>query len=411
MTFFRNLTLTLAMLIGIGMHCETFVLDGAPVYSDATGHGYDRTPIPAKGSNRPYYYSVKVPDGNYRVTVDLGSDSRAANTTVRAESRRLFVENLPTKKGESVKKTFIVNKRSPRISDTERVKLKQREKTKLDWDDRLTIEINGSAPACRSITVEPADSAVTTVFLCGNSTVVDQENEPWASWGQMIPRFFDQEVSVANFAESGESARSFIAAGRLKRALRDARPGDWFFVEFGHNDQKIKGSGHGAFYSFMSNLKFFIDEVRAKGANIVFVTPTRRRVFNSYGQSVNTHEDYPEAMRFIAGRENVPLIELNGMTARLYEALGTEGSKKAFAHYPAGTFPGQAQALEDNTHFNTYGAYQVAKCVIEGMRSAAPGLAEHLIDAPAYDPSRPDAVDEFFWPLSPYCEVEKPDGN
>lgn len=389
----------------------TYVLDNATRYDDNRGYGYDRTPTPAPNSTDPYYYSVKLPDGNYKVTVELGSDRRAANTTVRAESRRLLVENLPTKKGETVKKTFIVNKRSPYISDSESVRIKDREKSKLDWDDLLTFEINGSAPACRSITIEPADSTVTTVYLCGNSTVVDQENEPWASWGQMVTRFFDDNVAVANYAESGESASSFISAKRLQRALRDARPGDWFFVEFGHNDQKIKGSGKGAFYSFMTNLKFFIDEVRGKGANIVFVTPTRRRVFNEYGASVNTHEDYPDAMRWIAEKENVPLIELNGMTAKLYEAMGTDGSKKAFVHYPMGSFPGQDRKLEDNTHFNPYGAYQIGKCVIEGMRGAAPGLFSHVVDFESYDPSNPDAVEEFYWAPAPFCEVAKPDGN
>lgn len=389
----------------------TYVLDNATRYDDNRGYGYDRTPTPAPNSTDPYYYSVKLPDGNYKVTVELGSDRRAANTTVRAESRRLLVENLPTKKGETVKKTFIVNKRSPYISDSESVRIKDREKSKLDWDDLLTFEINGSAPACRSITIEPADSTVTTVYLCGNSTVVDQENEPWASWGQMVTRFFYDNVAVANYAESGESASSFISAKRLQRALRDARPGDWFFVEFGHNDQKIKGSGKGAFYSFMTNLKFFIDEVRGKGANIVFVTPTRRRVFNEFGASVNTHEDYPDAMRWIAEKENVPLIELNGMTAKLYEAMGTEGSKKAFVHYPMGSFPGQDRKLEDNTHFNPYGAYQIGKCVIEGMRGAAPGLFSHVVDFESYDPSNPDAVEEFYWAPAPFCEVAKPDGN
>lgn len=390
---------------------ETYMLDNQTRYDSVKGYGYDRIPTPAAGSTDPYYYSVRVPDGNYKVTFDLGSDKRAANTTVRAESRRLLVENLPTKKGESVKKTFIINKRNPRISDKERVTLKPREKSKLNWDDVLTFEINGSAPACRSITVEPADTSVTTVYLCGNSTVVDQEYEPWASWGQMLPRFFDDQVAVANYAESGESALNFINAKRLKRALRDARPGDWFFVEFGHNDQKIKRSGSGAYYSFMTNLKTIMDEVKKKGANIVFVTPTRRRVFDSYGSTVNTHEDYPDAMRWIAEKENVPLIELNGMTARLYETLGVEGSKKAFAHYPMGSFPGQEQALEDNTHFNPYGAYQISKCVIEGMRTAAPGLFMHIVDFDSYDPSRPDSVGDFYWAPAPFCENEKPEGN
>lgn len=402
----------IAAATGIGVHAETYVMDNATRYDSVSGHGYDMVATPSRGSSDPYYYSVKVPDGNYKVTLELGDDRRQGVTTVRAESRRLLVENCPTRRGEKVVRTFAVNKRSPYISDKENVRLKKRELGKLDWDDRLTFEINGSAPALRSITIEPADTAATTtVYLCGNSTVVDQEYEPWASWGQMIPRFFDDGVAVANYAESGESAASFIGARRLKRALRDARPGDWFFVEFGHNDQKRKGVGDGAFYSFMTNLKIFLDEVKKKDCNLVFVTPTRRRVFDSYGSTVNTHEDYPEAMRFIAGREGVPVIELNGMTGDFYEALGPDRSRKAFVHYPAGSFPGQDTALEDNTHFNPYGAYQVAKCVIKGMREAAPALYLHVRDFDGYDPSRPDDPNTFVWAPAPLSEVAKPDGN
>lgn len=409
-----NLVVAVATMCGtsVGAHAEKYVMDGATRYDDSRGYGYDIIETPSKNSQAPYYYSVKVPDGNYRVTLELGSDSRPGVTTVRAESRRLLVENRSTRRGEKVSETFTVNKRSPYISEKENVRLKKREVGKLDWDDRLTFEVNGEAPALRSITIEPADTAVTTtVYLCGNSTVVDQEYEPWASWGQMLPRFFDADVAVANYAESGESAASFLGARRLKRALKDAGKGDWFFVEFGHNDQKRKGSGDGAFYSYMTNLKIFIDEVRKKGCNIVFVTPTRRRVFDAYGRTVNTHEDYPEAMRFIAAREGVPVIELNGMTASLYEALGPDDSRKAFVHYPAGSFPGQDTALEDNTHFNPYGAYQVAKCVINGMRQAAPSLYLHVRDFDGYDPSHPDDFTKFVWAPSRLSEVAKPDGN
>ncbi|MDE6078932.1 MAG: rhamnogalacturonan acetylesterase [Duncaniella sp.] len=407
----KSALLLLLAAMSASASAETYYPASSSAWDGTSGIDFSTSAPKSDRDTSPYYYSVALPDGNYRVTLEIGSDKRAAETTVRAESRRLLVENLPTRKGETVRKTFTVNKRTPIISDNDRVRIKEREKTKLDWDDRLTFEINGKAPALKSITITPADSTVTTVYLCGNSTVVDQEEEPWASWGQMVPRFFDENVSIANYAESGESANTFIAAGRLRRALRDARPGDWFFVEFGHNDQKQRGPGKGAWYSFATSLKTFVDEARLKGCNIVFVTPTRRRVFDTYGASVNTHEDFPDAMREVAAREGVPVIELNGMTARLYETLGTEDSKCAFVHYPAGTFPGQKAALADNTHFNPYGAYQVAKCVIEGMRTAAPALFSHVVDFTTYSPSSPDDFATFFWAPAPIADTTKPDGN
>ena len=117
-------------------------------------------------------------------------------------------------------------------------------------------------------------------------------------------------------------------------------------------------------------------------------------------------------MRWLAAKENVPLIDLNEMTRTLYEAMGVEASKKAFVHYPAGTYPGQDKALEDNTHFNPYGAYQIAKCMIEGMKKAEIDLIQYLReDYQPYDPAHPDAVENFHWNDSPFTEIEKPDGN
>ena len=281
----------------------------------------------------------------------------------------------------------------------------------MNWDDKLTLEFNGSVPVCESITIEPADTTVTTVFLCGNSTVVDQDNEPWASWGQMIPYFFDTNVCIANYAESGESANTFIAAGRLKKALSQMKKGDYLFMEFGHNDQKQKGPGKGAYYSFMTSLKTFIDEARLRGAHPVLVTPTQRRSFGPDGHIRDTHEDYPEAMRWLAEKENVPLIDLNEMTRTLYEAMGVEPSKRAFVHYPAGSYPGQTQDFADNTHFNPYGAYEIARCIVEGLKTQVPDLARHLKPFPAFDPARPDNPDNFHWDDSPFTEIEKPDGN
>lgn len=404
-------------LLGLGLSAtaqtgtKTYLLDEAPRYSEETGYGYDLVETPTKDSKSPFFFSVRVPDGNYKVTVRLGSRKQAGITTVRAESRRLFIESVPTKKKEFIERTFIVNKRNTHIDGNEYVRIKPREKRKLNWDDKLTLEFNGSAPVCESITIEPADTTVTTVFLCGNSTVVDQDNEPWASWGQMIPYFFDTNVCIANYAESGESANTFIAAGRLKKALSQMKKGDYLFMEFGHNDQKQKGPGKGAYYSFMTSLKTFIDEARLRGAHPVLVTPTQRRSFDPDGHIRDTHEDYPEAMRWLAEKENVPLIDLNEMTRTLYEAMGVEPSKRAFVHYPAGSYPGQTQDFADNTHFNPYGAYEIARCIVEGLKTQVPDLARHLKPFPAFDPARPDNPDNFHWDDSPFTEIEKPDGN
>lgn len=368
---------------------------------------YDLSP-----SQEPQFISVDVPDGNYLVTVTLGSKKKSGETTVRAESRRLFLENVPTKKGETKQYSFVVNKRNRYIEGGDSVRIKPREYKKLNWDDKLTLEINGRDPVCSHVRIEPAPEDVTTVYLCGNSTVVDQDDEPWASWGQMIPRWFDTNVAIANYAESGESASNFIGVKRLKKILSLIKPGDYLFVEFGHNDQKQKMPGSGAYYNFSTALKTYVDEARSRGAIPVFVTPTQRRSFDENGRIKETHGDYPEAMEAVARRENVPVIDLHSMTRTFYETMGVEPSKRAFVHYPAGTYPGQDKALADNTHFNPYGAYEIAKMVVEGMRKANLPLAEHIVaEYESYDPANPDSADGFFWAESPSSDVLKPDGN
>lgn len=382
-----------------------------PVYSDGAGYGYDVIAAPQK-AGQPFFFSVKVPDGNYRVTVVLGSKKKDAITTVRAESRRLMVENCATRKRQQKTFTFIVNKRSPQIDSKHSVRLKDREREYLDWDDRLTLEFAGVNPSVSTVTIEPDDKA-TTVFLCGNSTVVDQSREPWASWGQMITRWFGPEVAISNHAESGLTAGSFLASNRLDKVLAMMKKGDYVVCEFGHNDQKEKGPGSGAWYNFQYNLKRFIDQVRQKGGNIIFVTPTQRRRFDdSKTKIVETHGDYPDAMRDVARREQVPLIELHDMTRTFFETLGYENSKRALVHYPMGSFPGQARELADNTHFNPYGAYEVAKMVVMGMKKLQLPIVAYLrSDWKDFDPAHPDDFKTFVWYPAPLRDTTKPDGN
>ena len=369
--------------------------------------------------NSASYFSVQVPDGNYRITVTVGSKKRKAETVVRAESRRLMVENVKTARGQLIDCSFIVNKRSPRFLMTtkdgvreETVRLKDREKSYLNWDDSLTLEFNGPAPAVSRIRIEP-DTTATTIFLCGNSTVVDQNAEPWASWGQMIPRWFDSRVAVSNHAESGLTARSFLAGNRLEKILTMMRPGDYVVCEFGHNDEKEHLPGDGAWYHYVYNLKVFVDKVRQAGGHIIFCTPTQRRFWQDDNRHIkDTHGDFPAAMRSVAERENVPIIDLNEKTRTFFETLGYEDSKRALVHYPANTYPGQDQPLADNTHFNPYGAYEVAKMVVQGMIDLNLPVVNGLRDDwKPFDPAHPDDFNLFRWYDAISLDTRKPDGN
>ena len=408
------------------------------MYSEAVGYGYDVVEAPTAKSVSPFYFSVKVPDGNYRVSVRLGSKKSGGETTVRAESRRMIIEKCVTKKGEFRDFSFVINKRCVDIpsfkgvdgKDTkpDKVRIKPGEVGSLTWDEKLTLEFNGASPCVQSITIEP-DTIATTVFLCGNSTVVDQGKEPWASWGQMFTRWFVEQgepvrggkspfkgdlegLSIANYAESGLTATSFMAQNRLQKILSVIKEGDYVICEFGHNDEKEKGPGTGAWYHYTVALKKFVDMVRAKKGNIIFCTPTQRRFFDAEGKIKNTHGDFPAAMKAVAEREKVPLIDLSAETKTLFEAMGTEGSKHLLVHYPMGTFPWQEKKFSDNTHFNPFGAYEVSKLVVMGLKRLNSPLVKYLTsDWTDFSPSKPDDWQTFYWPLSPVYDGKKPDGN
>ena len=365
--------------------------------------------------NRPQHFAVQVPDGNYRVTLTLGSPERAAETVVRAENRRLMLERVTTKKREQRQISFCVNKRTPYINKGMNVKIKDRERDYKTWNDSLDLEFAAS-PAVTRIVIEP-DTTAQTVYLCGNSTVTDQPYDPYCSWGQMLPCWFDDKVCISNHAESGLTARTFIASNRLEQVCSHLRAGDIVICEFGHNDEKEHRPGDGAWYHYIYNLKIFIDRVRQCGADIIFCTPTQRRFFEDDGKTIrSTHGEFPAAMRSIAERENVPCIDLTSMTTTFYQALGAEGSKKSLVHYSAGTFRGQSSTLADNTHFNPYGAYEVAKMVIEGMHNISipsiNNLLSHLRTEWTYfDVSKPDSPASFHWCWSDLSDTRKPDGN
>ncbi|MBS1654904.1 MAG: rhamnogalacturonan acetylesterase [Bacteroidetes bacterium] len=368
-------------------------------------------------SKKPFFFSVVLPEGNYDVKLILGDSKGTSATTVRTECRRLMLPNIRTKNREVITKKFTVHIRDSLIRGAEgaivdKVHLKPREFSFLHWDNKLTIEFNDSIPKVCAVEITPNKSA-TTIFLAGNSTVVDQDKEPWAAWGQMFPSFLiPGKVVVANYAESGETLKAFKRENRLAKVWSMAKPGDYIFIEFAHNDQKPGGNHLDPFTTYKETLKEWIGEARRRKMIPVLVTSMHRRNFDSSGHIVNTLSDYPEAMRQTAKEEKVMLIDLNAMSKILYEAWGEKESVKAFVHYPANTFPNQPEELKDNTHFNPYGAYELASCIISSIKAQNLPLVKFIKkDIPAFDPVHPMPVEKFYWPGCPLVSVVKPDGN
>lgn len=377
-------------------------------YSAARGYGYEPDALP--DGTHPFYFSLDLPEGNYKVTVTLGDDKEAANTTVKAELRRLMLEDVKTAPGETVTRSFIVNLRTPQIAPVANiaageVKRKAPRETEVeawDWDRRLTLEFNGVHPSVRTLEITPVN--VPTLFLLGDSTVCDQPAEPYDSWGQMLPRFFKPGIAVANHGESGETYRDSIGRRRLEKILSLMKPGDMLLMQFGHNDQKqIKAGKGGPFTTYKAEIKTHVDAVRARGGLPVIVSPMERRGFDAEGKVIPSLIEYAEAARQAAQELHVPFIDLNTMSKTFYEALGPEGSKTAFAEPTPGHL--------DNTHHDSYGSYELAKMVVLGLRQAKVPAADYIVDGFGFDPAHPDPAAGFDVPPSPHHTTQRPLGD
>ncbi len=367
------------------------------LYSAETGYGFEpgaEVSAPASGnyvaSDKPFYFSAKVPEGNYKVTALFGDGTNESVVTVKAELRRLMLEKVPVAPGTKVSRTFIVNIRTPMISESNHVHLKPREQASeiWAWDEKLTLEFNGTHPCLRGLEIEKA--AVPTVFLMGDSTVCDQPAEPWNSWGQMLPRFFKPEIAVANHSESGETVADSLRAQRLEKIFSLLKPGDYLFVQFGHNDMKSRATN--ALESYKADLKKVVERTRSLGGTPVLVTSMERK----NGLEAPTLMGYPDAMREVAKDENCALIDLNAMSLVFYKALGADLDK----------------AFQDGTHHNNFGSYELAQCVVEGIKQDKLPLAKFFVaDFKGFDPAHPDSLADFQMPVSPVRSSEKPLGN
>ncbi|MPT30480.1 MAG: rhamnogalacturonan acetylesterase [Chryseobacterium sp.] len=365
-------------------------------------------------SEKPFYFSVTIPEGNYNITINLGDSKGTSKTTVRVENRRLMLNDINTKQGEIVEKQITVHVKDSIIRNQNGekigiVKLKPRENKYLHWDNLLTIEFNDKTPKVSSVVIQP-NTAAKTIYITGDSTVVDAQYEPWASWGQMFPYFLvPNQVVVANYAESGETVKAFEDRHRIDKIWNEIKPGDYLLIQFGHNDQK---AGNSIKSGYRKRLKEWISKAKELGAIPVLVTSMNRRIFDENNKIVNTLDDFPDAMREIAKEENVDLIDLNAMSKTLFEAMGPENSKKAFVYYPANNYPNQPTVLADDTHFNTYGAYELAKCVVKSIVDQNLPLKKYISkNYKSFNPNKPDDIDKFHWPESIFMESLKPDGN
>ncbi|WP_395091960.1 rhamnogalacturonan acetylesterase [Armatimonas sp.] len=337
----------------------------------------------------PPSFAVAVPEGNYDFELNL---TGPGEVSVKAEMRRLVLEPTKLAAGESKTVKCTLNVRTPKLPSGELVRLKKDEIGHLDWDELLNLEFLCPPGCLKELCVTPNPKAP-TLYVAGDSTVTDQSKAPFAAWGQMLPRFFQPGIAIANHAESGESLKSFVGERRLAKIESTIRKGDYLFIQFTHNDQKPGASFVEPFTTYQEELRRFMAVAQKVGAIPVLVTSMYRRRFDAAGKLINTLGDYPEAMRQLAKAESVVLIDLNAHSKTLFEALGPELSKRAFVH---------TETIKDDTHFSNYGAWLLAQCVVEALRTSTLPLKHQLAaDIRPFDPAKPPAPGSWRLPEAP----------
>ena len=232
-----------------------------------------------------------------------------------------------------------------------------------------------------------AETPKTQIFLIGDSTMADKPDltKPERGWGMYFGQFFDQNVRIQNLGVNGRSTKSYLRQGLWGKALEQMKPGDWVFIQFGHNDSKVEDSTRSAPAQtlYRALLTKFVQEARQKGATPVLLTPVGRRYFDDKGQRKDDHGEYPGVVREVGKAQKVPVIDLHEKSWALYSKLGEEGTRPLFWSYLNGYYQPNPvpPAKNDNTHFSAYGAEQVAAMVVQGVAEQKLGLMSHLLPA------------------------------
>ena len=247
---------------------------------------------------------------------------------------------------------------------------------------------------------------VTTIFIIGDSTAAKKDlstGSPERGWGMALQCFFDDTfIRVDNHAVNGRSSKSFIDEGRWQKVLDKIQPGDYVIIQFGHNDEKPKPARHtdpGSTFDY--NLAKFVRETREKGGIPVLMNAVVRRNFakkavkndddealrnttfkdapqQMEGDSlIDTHGLYRVAPRDVAVRMNCHFIDANKITHDLEQSLGVEGSKKLHMWYKPGEHPALPAGRQDNTHYNIYGAHEVAQRLADALCNEIPLLRKY----------------------------------
>ncbi len=214
----------------------------------------------------------------------------------------------------------------------------------------------------------------TTIYTIGDSTMADKikpNENPETGWCQVLPSFFDlNQVAIDNRAVNGRSTKSFIKEKRWDSVYNSLQPGDYVFIQFGHNDAKVADSSRYAnpHTTYRHNLIRFVTETRAKGAIPILFSSIARRNFNEQGVLIGTHGDYPLETRLVAQEYQVPFIDLEYFSKQLEQSYGVEKSKELHLFFKAGEHPYYPEGKSDDTHLSRKGATEIATIAVRELK-------------------------------------------
>lgn len=220
-----------------------------------------------------------------------------------------------------------------------------------------------------------------TVYLAGDSTMARKlpEKRPETGWGEALQQFFDEaKVLIDNHAQNGRSTRTFIAEKRWQAIVDKLKPGDYVFIQFGHNDQPKEKASYTPPADYRQNLINFVNDVRAKKATPVLLTPVMRRRFDKDGNFQDSHAEYPDIVRAVAAEKKVALIDMHRTSEAAIKQYGVEPSRKLFLQLKPDENPNYPKGVEDNTHFSPLGAGIMASLAVDSIREQKLGLARYL---------------------------------
>ncbi|MBI5474891.1 MAG: rhamnogalacturonan acetylesterase [Ignavibacteriae bacterium] len=221
------------------------------------------------------------------------------------------------------------------------------------------------------------------IFLIGDSTVANKPliGNPERGWGQFLPAFFREGITIENHARNGRSTKSFLSEGRWDAVMHRLQPGDFVLIQFGHNDSKTEDTTRFAAprTTYRTNLLRFINETRSKQGNPILITPVCRRRFDKDGKFYDVHGEYPDVVRELGREQNVPVIDLTKRSKELFERLGVDESAARFMRADSGFFSALPKGKKDDTHFMSLGASEIAGLVAEEIRSLGLPLTQHLV--------------------------------